>query len=202
MFFPFDLRFFNLSLTTYALSLIMGKLYTQITPELHAFIGEQQMFFTATAAATGRINLSPKGIDTLRCLDDHTVAYLDLTGSGNETAALLGADGRMTIMFCAFAGKPWILRLYGTGEVVQLDSDRGRELHPLFGSIPGERHIVVLRVESAQTSCGMAVPLFEFREQRELLIDWAAKQGDEGMRDYRRRKNVTSIDGLPTGLRD
>jgi hypothetical protein len=180
----------------------MGKFYTEITPELKEFIAEQQMFFTATAAATGRINVSPKGIDTFRYLDERTVAYLDLTGSGNETAALLAADGRMTIMFCAFAGKPWILRLYGSGEVVQLESERGRELRPLFGSVPGERHIVELHVESAQTSCGMAVPLYEYQEQRDLLIDWAAKKGDEGMKEYRRLKNAVSIDGLPTGLRD
>jgi hypothetical protein len=180
----------------------MGQFYTEITPELKQFVSEQQMFFTATAAATGRINVSPKGIDTFRQLDEYTVAYLDLTGSGNETAALLAADGRMTIMFCSFAGKPWILRLYGKGEVVQLDGERGRELHPLFGSIPGERHIIVLHVESAQTSCGMAVPLYEFREHRDLLIDWAAKKGNEGMKEYRRNKNATSIDGLPTGLRD
>jgi hypothetical protein len=180
----------------------MGKIYTEITPELKQFVSEQQMFFTATAAATGRINISPKGIDTLRCLDEHTVAYLDLTGSGNETAALLAADGRLTIMFCSFAGKPWILRLYGSGEVVQLDSDRGRELHALFGSIPGERHIIVLHVESAQTSCGTGVPLYEYKEQRDLMINWAVKLGEEGMKEYRRNKNTTSIDGLPTGLRD
>ena len=90
------------------------------------------------------------------------MTYLDLTGSGNETAALLAADGRITIMFCAFVGKPWILRLYGKGEVMPLDSERGRELHPLFGSIPASGIIIFLRVESAQTSCGMAVPLYEF----------------------------------------
>lgn len=179
----------------------MGKFYDEITPELQQFIAEQQMFFVATAA-TGRINLSPKGIDTLRQLDEHTVAYLDLTGSGNETAAHLAADGRMTIMFCSFAGKPWILRLYGKGEVVQLASDGGRELHPLFGSIPGERQIIVLHVESAQTSCGTGVPLYEYKEQRDLLIDWSAKKGEEGMKEYRRQKNAISIDGLPTGLWD
>ncbi len=180
----------------------MGKFYTEITPELQEFIAEQRIFFTAAAAATGRINLSPKGIDTFRYLDERTVAYLDLTGSGNETAALLAVDGRMTIMFCAFAGKPWVLRLYGQGKVVELDSERGRELHPLFGSIPGERHIIELHVESAQTSCGMAVPLYEYQEQRDLLIEWAEKKGPEGIREYRRQKNAMSIDGLPTGLRD
>jgi len=178
----------------------MGKFYTEITPELREFIAEQHMFFTATAAEEGRINLSPKGIDTLRQLDERTVAYLDLTGSGNETAAHVAADGRMTIMFCAFAGKPWILRLYGQGVVVPLDSGRGQELHPLFGSVPGERQIVVLHVESAQTSCGMAVPRYEYQEQRRELIQWAAKKGDDGLRDYWQQKNLTSIDGLPTGL--
>jgi hypothetical protein len=180
----------------------MGKFYTEITPELQQFIAQQQIFFTATAAAEGRINLSPKGIDTFRVLDEHTACYLDLTGSGNETAALLAADGRITIMFCSFAGKPWILRLYGTGEVVSLDSDRGRELHELIGPVPGERHIILMRVDSAQTSCGMAVPLYEFQQQREELISWATKKGIDGVKAYRREKNVVSIDGLPTGLRN
>src|SRR4051812_10411088 len=114
----------------------MGRFYTEITTELQEFIAKQHMFFTATAASTGRINLSPKGIDTFRVLDAHTACYLDLTGSGNETAAMLAADGRITIMFCSFEGKPWILRLYGTGEVVPLNSERGRELHELIGSVP------------------------------------------------------------------
>jgi hypothetical protein len=180
----------------------MGKFYTEITPELQEFVAQQQMFFTATAAATGRINLSPKGIDTFRCLDEHTVCYLDLTGSGNETAALLAVNGRITIMFCAFAGKPWILRLYGRGEVVHLDTPRGRELHAQFGSIPGERHIILATIDSAQTSCGMAVPLYDFNDQRVELIEWARKKGDDGMKVYRRQKNAVSIDGPPTGLRD
>ncbi len=180
----------------------MGKLYTEITPELQTFIAQQQMFFTATAVADSRINLSPKGIDTFRCLDKHTVCYLDLTGSGNETAAHLAADGRITIMFCAFAGKPWILRLYGRGEVIQLDTPRGGELHALIGSIPGERHIILATIDSAQTSCGMAVPRYEFQQQREELIIWARKKGDDGLNEYRREKNSVSIDGLPTGLRD
>jgi hypothetical protein len=180
----------------------MGKFYTEITPELKEFIAEQRMFFVATAVATGRINLSPKGIDTLRQLDERTVAYLDLTGSGIETAAHVSADGRMTMMFCSFAGKPWILRLYGKGEVVRFDSDRGRELRPLFGSVPGERQIIMLHVESVQTSCGMGVPLYEYRQQRHELIASAEKKGIEGLKEYRRNKNAVSIDGLPTGLSD
>ena len=180
----------------------MGKFHTEITPELREFIAGQQMFFTASATATGRVNVSPKGMDSFRCLDERTVAYLDLTGSGNETAAHLRTDGRMTILFCAFTGKPMILRLYGHGVVVPLECSRGRELHSLFPSTPGERHIIVLNVESVQTSCGFAVPLFEFKEQRDVLVNWAVKQGEEGLKEYRLRKNTTSIDGLPTGLTD
>jgi hypothetical protein len=180
----------------------MAKFYEEITPTLQEFIREQQMFFTATAVAEGRINLSPKGIDTFRCLDAHTVAYLDLTGSGNETAAYLLADGRMTIMFCAFAGKPLILRLFGQGEIVRLDSERGRDLHRDLRAIPGERHFVLLHVSSVQTSCGFAVPLYEFKEQRSTLLDWAEHLGEDGLKEYRSRKNVLSIDGLPTGLEE
>ena len=180
----------------------MGKFHPEITLELREFIAEQQMFFTASAATTGRVNVSPKGIDTFRVLDENTVAYLDLTGSGNETAAHLLADGRMTIMFCAFAGAPNIVRLFGQGEVVQLDTPRGRELHEDFPILPGERHFIVLHVESVQTSCGFSVPLYEFQEQRSLLIDWAHKQGEAKLKEYRHNKNSVSIDGLPTGLPD
>src|SRR5437868_12795542 len=115
----------------------MGKDHPSITLELRQFIGNQQMFFTATAAAEGRINLSPKGIDTFRVLDEVTVCYLDLTGSGNEAAAHLLADGRMTIMFCAFQGNPAILRLFGRGEVVALGSELGQELMRLYEPMPG-----------------------------------------------------------------
>jgi hypothetical protein len=178
----------------------MGKFHSEITKALREFIADQKMFFTASAAPSGRVNLSPKGMDTFRCLDERTVAYLDLAGSGNETAAHLLADGRMTIMFCAFEGKPLILRLFGRGERVPLDTERGRELHRLFPPTPGERHLIVLRVESVQTSCGFGVPIYHYQDQRRLLVDWAERQGPEGMKEYRRGKNATSIDGLPTGL--
>lgn len=180
----------------------MGKFHPDINPKLRTFIEAQQMFFTASATAGGRVNVSPKGIDSLRVLDEKTVAYLDLTGSGNETAAHLRADGRLTLMFCAFEGDPCIMRLFGRGEIVRLDSEKGHELREHFPSLPGERHFVLLDVESVQTSCGFAVPLYDFREQRELLITWAQKQGEEGMQTYRRLKNSVSIDGLPTGLEE
>ena len=178
----------------------MAKFYPELTEELQQFIAQQQMFFTATAPVAGRINLSPKGIDTFRCLDRHTVAYLDVTGSGNETSAHLIENGRMTIMFCSFTTKPWILRLYGTGSVIRPRDAVWAQLHPLFKSVAGERQIVQLAVASAQTSCGMGVPLYDYAGERESLINWAEKKGEAGLQDYWQAKNQVSIDGLPTHL--
>jgi hypothetical protein len=143
-------------------------------------------------------------MDTLRCLDDRTVAYLDLTGSGNEAAAHLSENGRMTIMMCSFSEKPLILRLYGRGRVVhpgdaEWETLRGHFPRPAF---PGERQIVVVALESLQTSCGFAVPLYELKQERQTLGEWTLKKGEDGIRDYRREKNRVSIDGLPTHLKD
>ncbi|MGF1482535.1 MAG: pyridoxamine 5'-phosphate oxidase family protein [Cyanophyceae cyanobacterium] len=178
----------------------MAKFYPQLPPKLQTFIQKQKVFFTATAPVLGRINLSPKGIDTFCCIDVNTVAYLDLTGSGNETAAHLHENGRMTIMFCSFDEEPLILRLYGQGEVISKDSTRWHQLHSLFSSIPGERQIILLHVESVQTSCGFGVPLYEFKEERQTLVDWAEKKGELGIKKYQQQKNLRSIDGLPTEL--
>ncbi len=178
----------------------MAKFYSQLTPELQTFIQTQKIFFTATAPTSGRINLSPKGIDTFRCIDPHTVAYLDLTGSGNETGAHLYENGRMTIMFCSFDENPLIIRLYGRGEVIHKNSDRFAGLRNLFSNIPGERQIILLNIESAQTSCGFGVPLYEFKAERQTLIDWATKKGESGLKQYQQQKNLQSIDGLPTNL--
>lgn len=178
----------------------MGKFYDRITPELAEFIREQHVFFVATAAGTGRINLSPKGMDTFRILSDTRVGYLDLTGSGIETAAHIRADGRVTVMFCAFAGKPLILRLYGRGEVVLPDGPEWNELVGHFPKLPGRRQIITVSVESVGTSCGMGVPEMEFRAERRMLVDWAEKKGPEGVRAYWASKNRHSIDGLPAGL--
>ena len=180
----------------------MAKFFSELDDTLRRFIAEQKIFFTATAPAEGRINLSPKGMDTFRCLDAKRVAYLDLTGSGNETAAHVRADGRLTVMFCSFTEKPLILRLYGRGRVVQPHDAEWPELHERFPRLTGERQIIVLEIESGQTSCGYAVPVYELKEERGRLVEWAEKKGEEGLRDYRREKNRTSIDGLPTGLGD
>jgi hypothetical protein len=178
----------------------MAKFYSQLTSELQTFIQNQKIFFTATAPISGRINLSPKGIDTFRCLDTNTVAYLDLTGSGNETAAHLYENGRMTIMFCSFTENPLILRLYGRGEVIQTKSDRAIQLNSFFTDIPGKRQIILLNIESIQTSCGFGVPVYEFQQERQTLIDWAADKGELGIQQYQQQKNLQSIDGLPTNL--
>jgi hypothetical protein len=178
----------------------MAQFYSQLTPELQVFIQEQKIFFTATAPQQGRINLSPKGRDTFRVLDSQTVAYLDLTGSGNETAAHLKENGRMTIMFCSFSEVPLILRLYGHGRAIRPRDRDWQRFHALFSSLPGERQIVVLEIESVQTSCGYAVPLYEFKAGRQTLLNWAQKKGERGLLDYWQAKNQISIDGLPTQL--
>jgi hypothetical protein len=178
----------------------MASFLSALTPQLREFIARQRMFFTATAplARDGRINLSPKGIDTFRVLSDTEVGYLDLTGSGNETAAHVLENGRITIMFCSFEGKPLILRLYGRGEAVQPHEPAWAELIANFDQQPGQRQIIRVRIESLQSSCGFGVPLYEFRGQRDLIIEWAEKKGDDALREYRQKKNHTSIDGLPT----
>lgn len=180
----------------------MAKFLEKIDDKIRRFIGGQKMFFTASAplSGDGRINLSPKGIDTFRVLDEKTVCYLDLTGSGNETAAHVAENGRLTIMFCSFAGKPLILRLYGRGEVLRPPSEKWNDLAASFESFAGERQIIVLHVESLQTSCGFGVPLYELAGDRNELIEWAERKGEDGINSYWREKNQTSIDGLPTKI--
>jgi len=180
----------------------MGKVHEHITAELADFIAAQPLFFVASAPLSpeGHVNLSPKGLDCLRVLGPDRVAYLDLTGSGNETAAHLAENGRVTLMFCAFDGRPQILRLYGRGTVALPGSALWDELRPLFPDHPGARHLIVAEVERVQTSCGFAVPLMEFSGQRDTLLKWAEKQGEDGLTEYRREKNVASIDGLPAPL--
>jgi hypothetical protein len=181
----------------------MAEQFAQIEPALRDFILRQHVFFVATAAAGGRVNLSPKGLDALRVLGPNRVAYLDLTGSGNETAAHLRADGRLTLMMCAFEGPPRILRLYGRGRVLRRGTEGyARLLAEAFGGEEplGARQIVLLEVELVQTSCGYGVPLYAYRGERPALARWAESKGEEGLEAYRREYNVRSIDGLPTGL--
>ncbi|MGK9165798.1 pyridoxamine 5'-phosphate oxidase family protein [Inquilinus limosus] len=182
----------------------MAKQFPGITPAQQDFIRRQRIFFTASAAATGRVNVSPRGTDMLRVLGPNAILYLDLTGSGNETAAHLRATGRLTIMFCAFEGAPMILRLYGAGRVLRRGGpDYARLLAAEYGGAEplGARQMVWLDIDLVQTSCGFGVPLFDYAGERPTLARWAeAKEAQEGLEAYRRQKNTHSIEGLPTGL--
>ncbi len=183
----------------------MGKQFKLIEPAHRDFIARQRIFFTASAAGGSHVNVSPRSTDALRVIDATTVAYLDLTGSGNETAAHIKAGGRVTIMFCAFEGAPMILRLFGRGEILHADTAAYGELiaEAFGGEMPrGARQIMRLTVDMVQTSCGFAVPLFDYKAERENLQRWTAARDDEALEAYRREKNVTSLDGLPTGLFD
>ena len=176
----------------------MARAYDAITDDLRAFIEAQQIFFVASAplGADGHVNMSPKGLEALRVLGTHRVAYLDLTGSGNETSAHLAENGRITLMFCAFNGPPNILRLYGQGEVALPGSPLWDELRPRFGDSPGARQIIVATIERVQTSCGFAVPYYDYVGQRDTLVRWANVKGEDGLAAYREEKNARSIDGL------
>ena len=176
----------------------MATFYEALTDELQAFIWQQPVFFTGSAPADGRVNVSPKGMDSFRCFDARTVGYLDVTGSGNETAAHIGENGRLTIMFCSFTRQPLILRLYGGGEVARVGSERWAELIDRFTLLPGARQIVVLHIDSVQTSCGYAVPIMAHTRDRETLYKWAGGQTEDELTAYRERKNTRSIDGLTT----
>ncbi len=180
----------------------MSKFYTKLTTRLQKFIEAQKIFFVATAPTSGRINLSPKGMDSFRVVDENRVLWLNVTGSGNETAAHLLENNRITIMFCAFEGAPNILRLYGKGKEIKEGDASWNELITLFPKTPGTRQIFDITVESAQTSCGMSIPFFEYKSERNELNDWASKQGKEGISKYWEEKNQISIDGLPTHILD
>jgi hypothetical protein len=178
----------------------MAKVLPGIDAELAAWMEAQPLFFNATAplAENGHVNLSPRGLDTFRVLGTREVAYLDLTGSGNESAAHLAENGRITIMFCAFEGRPKVVRLYGEGSVVLPSEPEWDSLRSLFpGRIKGERQIVRVDVRRIQVSCGFGVPLMAYQGQREELQNWAVEKGPVQLKDYHRRKNALSIDGLP-----
>jgi hypothetical protein len=176
----------------------MGNVFPAINDYVAGFIAQQQMFFVATAAADGHVNVSPKGGQgTLVVVDETTVAYLDLTGSGSETIAHVRTLNRITLMWCAFEGPPNIVRVYGTARVVTRDSYEWAEWASRFPDVPGARAVVVVTADRVSDSCGMAVPYLDYRGDREDLTRWADSKGPEGLVEYRGRKNLDSIDGLP-----
>ncbi|WLQ16542.1 pyridoxamine 5'-phosphate oxidase family protein [Hahella aquimaris] len=178
----------------------MGQQFSEISDKLTQFIQEQKLFFVGTAAREGRVNISPKGMDSLRVLSPNRVIWLNVTGSGNETSAHIQECPRMTVMFAAFEGNPLILRLYGEAKVIHRNDAEWEELFAHFDPIPGARQIFDLNVDLVQSSCGMAVPFYDYVEDRELLKNWAAKKGDEGIKDYWKQKNEVSLDGKETHI--
>jgi hypothetical protein len=177
----------------------MSDLHEFIDAELANWISEQRVFFVATAPldASGHVNLSPKGGDTLRVLGPMEVAYLDYTGSGAETAAHLRENGRIVIMFCAFEGSPRIMRLHGEGTVITPDNALFTDLARRFPVNPGTRSVVQVSVRRVSTSCGYAVPLMNFVSHRDALDKWVNAKGPDKLKDYRTQKNQSSVDGLP-----
>jgi len=177
----------------------MGKSFDRINERLSEWIEAQKMFFVATSPANPdtHINVSPRGLDAFRILGENRVAWLDLTGSGVETIAHLKADGRITLMFCAFEGSARIVRLYGHGTVHEPGDALYDELRPRSPDIPGERAIIMVEVVRVSTSCGFGVPLMDYVGARDDLPDFAGNLGEEGMAAYREKSNAESIDGLP-----
>jgi hypothetical protein len=180
----------------------MGQQFPEISDKHREFIERQKIFFVASAPPKGRVNVSPKGVGSFRVLGPRSVAYLDCTGSGSETRAHLAVSGdkRLTIMFCAFEGDPVILRLYGQGRSLMRGTPEYAALIHQFEEISGARQIVRLAVEMVQASCGMGVPLFDYREDRQNLVRYWEKQGGGNLKKYWGLMNQRSIDGLPTGF--
>jgi hypothetical protein len=178
----------------------MGKRYSELQPDQSAFIAEQHLFFVATAPVQGRVNLSPKGMDALRVLSPTRILWLNLTGSGNETAAHLAHDPRITLMWCSFQKRPLILRAYGKARA----HHRGDAGWPVLAAhlppLPGARQIMDVTIDLVQSSCGFAVPFMDFAGDRPVLHDWAVDKGEDGLRDYWHTRNHETIDGAPTGI--
>ena len=178
----------------------MGKTYSNISPEIAAWVAQQPVFFVATAPLSqdGHVNCSPKGLDTFRVLDPLTVAYADLTGSGAETAAHLRENGRIVLMFCAFEGVPKVVRFHGHGEVVVPTSEGWADLSSNFSPHPSMRAIVRVNVTRVSDSCGFGVPHMNLMGERGVIDRWVEAKGRDNLPAYRREKNSRSIDGLPT----
>jgi len=184
--------------------ILMAKQFKTLNSDQQDFIQRQHIFFVSSATAGSRVNISPREISALRIVDDHHVIYLDRTGSGNETAAHMLANGRLTIMFCAFSGTPQIMRLYGTGTSVGWEKAEFEDLISQYygGVIPlGTRQIVRLNFDLVQTSCGYGVPLFDYKGDRAAIENWHDNKGPDGIKSYWEQENLSSIDGLPTSLK-
>ena len=177
----------------------MGKIISCIDDPLRQFITSQPLFFVGSAPLDpgGHVNISPKGLDTLRILGPTTVAYLDLTGSGIETISHLKENGRIVLMFCAFQGPPKIVRLYGKGRPIEPQEQEFAKVAAEFPNFNGTRAIILIEISRIADSCGFSVPLMKLEAERTQLTAWSSKKGSEGLKRYRSEKNQRSIDGLP-----
>lgn len=178
----------------------MSEKYSELSDELAQFIARQKIFFVGSAAPDGRVNVSPKGQDSLRVLGPNEILWMNLTGSGNETAAHLAESNRITLMWCAFDGPPMILRAYGSAEVCHPRDSRYEEFARLIPTSTGTRQYFLVNVDLVQTSCGYAVPFMDYVEDRTALSKWADKRGATGIEEYWQEKNQISLDGKPTGV--
>lgn len=176
----------------------MAKQFPEIGAAHKTFIEAQHMFFVGSAAREGRVNISPKGMDSLRIMAPNRIVWRNLTGSGNETAGHLQQVNRMTLMWCGFEKQPMILRTYGTARTLHIDDDDFAMLNALFFENPGARQIYDMQIDLVQTSCGYAVPFFDYAGERDVLSNWAINKGEDGVRDYWTNRNTKTIDGLPT----
>lgn len=178
----------------------MGQQFSQLSEKYVDFIAKQKIYFVGTATDESKVNISPKGMDSFRVLDGNTIAWLNVTGSGNETAAHVQTHPRMTVMFTAFEGNPMILRLYGNATAIHHNDQEWDGLYSLFSPTPGVRQIFKLSIDMVQTSCGMSVPFFDYVTEREQLKDWSIKKGNNGIKDYWQKNNQVSLDGIDTNI--
>lgn len=175
---------------------------TKLNPTLRQFIEKQDLFFVATAAATGQVNLSPKGTDSLRIIDDNTLRWLNLSGSGNETAGHIRRLNRITLMFCAFEGDALILRLYGTARAIHPHDAEWDDALEMFPKMAGSRQVFEVKIDALQTSCGTGVPLMQYKVERaaDELVPYFDDLGPDGVNAFWEKKNTETIDGFPTGI--
>lgn len=178
----------------------MAKKFAEMADEHIRFVQSQHIFFVATAGAEGRVNLSPKGMDSLRIVDSKTAIWLNYTGSGNETSVHVQENSRMTLMFCSFEVEPLILRLYGQAKVIHPRDSEWDNCSGLFTEYVGTRQFFILNIDLVQTSCGYSVPFYDYQGEREKLLEVTERLGQEGVEKFWKKRNQTSLDGINTHI--
>lgn len=180
----------------------MAKFFDQLDAAQQSFIEAQHIFFVGTAAASGRVNISPKGMDALRVLGPNRIVWRNLTGSGNETAGHIAQINRLTLMWCSFEKRPLIMRCYTSAKAVHPRDAEWDELNALFEPNPGARQIFDLNIDEVQTSCGYSIPFMDYAGERDTLTKWAENKGQDAIETHWATKNNQTIDGFPTGIVD